>query len=131
MGDGDHVEQNAAPHVLLAVVRFGEWKTYLNFVKQDIINIVVEVAFDTSRVDIPLFLSTAQHLPIGHRLRPIAIPNLRYVPLHGHGMGQRVYAATKHDRILLVQIQPGDITAVGTFNETDGIPHAKSERKQW
>ena len=55
MGDGDHLEQNATSHVLLAVVRFGELKTYLNFVNKDKINIAFEVAFYTSRVDIPVF----------------------------------------------------------------------------
>ena len=88
----------------------------------------VSCALDISEY-ISVFLFTVQHLPVGHRLRSVAIPNLRNVPLHGHGMGQRVYAATKHDRILLVQIQPRRITGVGTLNETDGIPHAISEGK--
>ena len=63
----------------------------------------------------------AQHLPVGDRLRPVAVPNLRHVHLQGHGMGQRDDAATQHDRILLVRRRPRGILAAGAVDEVNGL----------
>ena len=77
------------------------------------------------------FLSAAQHLPVGHRLRPVAVSDLCHVHLQGHGMGQRVHETTQHDRIPLVQIHRRGIVAVGTVHEINRFSSEHTDRKHW
>ena len=71
--------------------------------------------------------SAAQHLPVGHRLRRVALSDVRDVHLHGHGMGHQVLDKTEHARLLLLQARTGRGAAVGPINEVNVFPHAKSD----
>ena len=76
-------------------------------------------------------LSSAEHFPIGHRLRPVKVSHLRDVRVQEHEMGHGEQGTPQHDRILLVQVHTRGIVAAGPVHEINGFPPGHSHRKHW
>ena len=74
-------------------------------------------------------LSSAQHVPVGPRVRFISASNVCYVHIYGHGMGQ-AQLPTQHRRVYVLQIRDGGIVAFSSINDISCFQPGFNCRKQ-